>query len=83
MGNQKKENSSREAILNLLSDEEISKVSTDEEPPRLIEADEYIDLEHLERGVQQVHANSKINTKNVIPRSAIKEETWHKIIKKL
>ena len=83
MSDQSKENVIREEILKLLSNEELSKVTAQEEPPRLVEADEYIDLEHLERGVQQVHTNSKINTGNVIPRSAVKEETWSKIIKKL
>lgn len=83
MSDKNKENDLREAILKLLSDEELSKVTVEEEPFHLVEADEYIDLEHLDRGVQQVHAHSKIKAGNVIPRSAVKEETWSKIIKKL
>lgn len=73
----------RDAILKILSDNEVTKVSKEEEPTELVDGDEYIDLDHLEKGVQQVHQYLKQNTENVIPRSAVSEETWSKIIKKL
>ena len=43
----------RENILKLLSDEEVAKVSTAEAASGLTEGTEYLDLEHLEQGVQR------------------------------
>jgi hypothetical protein len=73
----------REDILNILSDAELEKVTSMEEPLKLQEGDEYIDLGHIDRGIQEVHAKSNINVGNIIPHSAVKEETWKKIIKKI
>jgi len=47
------ENIARESVLKLLSDDEVASVSTAETATRLLDAEEYLDLEELERGVQQ------------------------------
>jgi hypothetical protein len=75
----KKEMITREAILALLSDAEVAKVSRAEDAPRLIEGDEYVDLEHLANGVRQVHATSP-RAAHALPRSAVSEATWAKVV---
>ncbi len=73
----------REAILKLLSNEEIALVSSAEAASR-IDGTEYLDLEHLDRGVQNVYsAATKITTGNVLPRSAVCSETWTTILAQL
>ncbi len=75
----KKEAITREAILALLSDAEVAKVSRAEDAPRLIEGDEYVDLEHLAAGVRQVHDKSP-RAAHALPRSAVSDATWAKIV---
>ena len=75
----KKEAITREAVLALLSDVEMAKVSRAEGEPRLVEGDEYVDLEDLSEGVRQVHATS-VPTRHAMPRSAVSEATWAKIV---
>ena len=77
----KKNALSREAILELLTDAEISKVSSAEDAQRLVEGDEYIDLEDLETGVQLVQAVPRATPGRALPRSAVADETWAKIVK--
>jgi len=43
----------RDNVLKLLSDDEVASVSTAETAPRLLDGEEYLDLEHLDRGVQR------------------------------
>ena len=76
---QKKEAVTRDAILALLSDTEVAKVSRAEDEPRLVEGDEYVDLEDLGAGVRQVHAKSQ-RSRNALPRSAVSDATWAKIV---
>jgi hypothetical protein len=76
---QKKEVITREAILALLSDAEVAKVSRVEDAPRLIEGDEYVDLEDLAAGVRQVHDTSP-RAGHALPRSAVSEATWAGIV---
>jgi thiamine biosynthesis protein ThiC len=71
----------REAILKLLTDAEVSKVSRAEGEQRLVEGDEYVDLEDLESGVQLVQAAPRTAPGHALPRSAVSEATWAKIIK--
>ena len=66
----------RDTILKLLSDEENARVSTGEAASRLTEGAEYLDLQHLDRGVQ--HAG--ITMGHVLPRSAVSDQTWNKIL---
>ena len=46
----------RDTILKLLSDDEVAKVSTAETASRLADGDEYLDLEHLDKGVRRAGA---------------------------
>ncbi len=75
----KKEAITREAVLALLSDAEVAKVSRAEGEPRLVEGDEYVDLEDLSSGVRQVHA-TPVRPRNALPRSAVSDATWGKIV---
>ena len=77
------EHVARDTILKLLSDEEIAKVSTAEAASELTEGGEYLDLEHLDQGVQRAKAATKVTMGNVLPRSAVRDETWSKIIAQL
>jgi hypothetical protein len=71
----------REAILGLLTDAEVSKVSRAEGEPRLVEGDEYVDLEDLDSGVQLVQAVPRTAPGHALPRSAVSEGTWAKVVK--
>jgi hypothetical protein len=73
----------REAILLLLSDAEVAKVSRAEGAARLIEGDEYIDLTDLASGVQQVQATPRTPAGHALPRSAVSDATWEKILRAL
>jgi hypothetical protein len=75
----KREAITREAVLALLSDAEVAKVSRAEDEPRLIEGDEYVDLEDPSAGVRQVHAKSA-RPRTALPRSAVSDATWGKIV---
>jgi hypothetical protein len=70
----------RESILKLLSDAEVAKVSRAEDAPRLIEGDEYVDLEDLAAGVQRVQATPRTAASHALARSAVSEATWTKIV---
>jgi hypothetical protein len=71
----------RESIIGLLTDAEVAKVSTAEGAPRLIEGDEYIDLEDPGAGVQLVQATPRTAAGHALPRSAVSDATWAKIVK--
>ena len=73
----------RDAILKLLSDEETARVSTAEGASGLIEGAEYLDLEHLDQGVQRAKAATAVTMGHVLPRSAVRDETWRKILTQL
>ncbi|NVB79922.1 MAG: hypothetical protein HOV81_16120 [Kofleriaceae bacterium] len=70
-------NQTRREILGLLSDDELRYVSNAEQA-RIPEGDEYLDLEHLELGVQQAEPNTPGD--NALPRSAVSDDTWGKIL---
>jgi hypothetical protein len=74
------EHVAREAILNLLSNDEIAKVSTAEAATGLAVGQEYLDLEHLDQGVQRAKALTKGKMAHVLPRSCVADETWKKIL---
>jgi hypothetical protein len=69
----------RDAIIGLLSDAEVARVSRAEDA-RLVEGDTYIDLEDLDSGVHQVNAKSRIEAGQALPRSAVSAATWAKIV---
>lgn len=73
---------SRDAILNLLSDDEVASVSTAETAVRLAEGDEYVDLEKLDLGVQSAPGTNQ-PAGRLVPRKAVHENTWTKILKQL
>ena len=73
----------REAILMLLTDSEVAKVSRAEGSPQLIEGDYYVDLENPGAGVRQVHAASPVRPGSVLPRSAVSDATWAKVLRAL
>jgi hypothetical protein len=72
----------RDGIMKLLSDEEVSRVSTKETAVRLATGDEYLDLERLDRGVQKAH-KSTTAMGLVLARSAVHANTWNKIVAQL
>ncbi|MDR3669498.1 MAG: hypothetical protein P4L36_01555 [Holophaga sp.] len=76
--NQQTENVTRESILKLLSDDEVARVCTAETALRLSEKDEYIDLDHLECGIQEAHDGGTVMG-TALPRKAVHEKTWIKV----
>lgn len=77
----------RESILKLLSDEEVARVCTAETQDQLATGEEFIDLKHLERGVRRARPPagvlSSVAMARVLPRSALDEATWAKILSRL
>jgi hypothetical protein len=69
----------RESVLKLLSHDEVAKVSTAETADRLAAGDEYLDLEQLEQGVQRA-GGTAVTMGHVLPRKAVHENTWSKIL---
>ena len=68
----------RETILELLSDDEVAQVSTAETAAHLINGEEYLDLEHLNLGVQKAYGTTT-PTGSVLPRKSVHATTWTKI----
>jgi len=79
MSDTRTETITRESVLKLLSDAEVASVSTAETADRLLDGEEYLDLQQLGRGVQRaVGANA--NMGRVLPRKAIHEATWSRVL---
>lgn len=74
---------SREAILMLLSDDEIAKVSTAETAAGLIGGSEYLDLAQLDQGVRRASTAAKLPMGQILPRNALRPETWAKVLAQL
>jgi hypothetical protein len=78
------DHTARDTILKLLSDEENAKVSSAEGSPSLAQGEEYLDLEHLDRGIQRADAGmTKGTIGHIVPRRAVHGETWSKILAQL
>ncbi len=77
----KKNTLTRETILALLTDTEVAKVSRAEDAARLVEGDEYVDLADPAAGVQQVQATPRTAPGHALPRSAVSDATWSKIVR--
>lgn len=75
------ESLARNDILTLLSDQEVANVSTAETVP-LASGEAYLDLEHLFQGVQYAHGVASPSGR-VLPKKAVHEETWIKILAQL
>lgn len=72
----------RDHVLKLLSDGESTSVSTSRAKAHLGRGDEYLDLDHLQHGVQR--AEGAVNgLDHVLPRKAINEDTWRRILREL
>ena len=71
------------SILELLSDDEVSRVSALEGGPRLEEGEEYIDLERPQEGVRLVQATTTLKMSEVLPRRVLPDATWSKICARL
>ena len=72
----------RDSILKLLSNDEVDRVTTSETKFRLENGEEYVDLGELELGVQRAKG-ARTAMGNILPRKAVLEETWSKIVAKL
>ncbi len=72
----------RDSILMLLSDNENGSVSNAETAPRLLEGDEYIDLDQIQQGVQRA-LGATPPMGQVLPRKAVHANTWGKILAQL
>jgi hypothetical protein len=77
---QRAEHVARDTILKLLSDEEIAKVSSAESASKLADGEEYLDMEHLDRGVQRATSASKVTMGNILPRRAVSVGTWAEVL---
>ena len=72
----------RDSILKMLSNDEVDRVTTSETKLRLANGEEYVDLAELELGVQR-SKGARTAMGNVLPRSAVLDETWSRIVAKL
>jgi len=72
----------RDTILQLLSDDELARVSTAEAGPPLSTGDEFVDLEHLDDGVRRAGV-AIARTGHLLPRKSVHGSTWAKIVTQL
>lgn len=80
--NKRTEYLTRDRLMKLLSDDEVASVSTAETKAFLANGAEYLDLEKLELGV--LHASASTGSlSNVLPRKAVHENTWKKLVAQL
>jgi len=70
---------SRASLMKLLSDDEVARVSSIEASARLADGDEYVDLEHVERGVQWARGTTTAMAR-ALPRKSVHANTWSKIV---
>ncbi|HYQ16763.1 MAG TPA: hypothetical protein VEQ58_13420 [Polyangiaceae bacterium] len=68
--------------MKLLSDDEVTSVATAETAEKLADGDEYLDLERLHEGVQKA-GSSPTPMGRVLPKKAIHEATWGKLLAQL
>jgi len=72
----------RESIIELLTDEEVSSVSTVESEVKLDEGDEFLDLERLDKGVERADG-VLVHMGSVLARKAVRDDTWGRIVELL
>jgi hypothetical protein len=77
--NLKKDAINRDAILALLSDAEVAKVSRAEDAACLGPGEEYVDLDDPSAGVRQADGPSP-RASTALPRRAVSDATWAKIV---
>ena len=73
----------RENILRLLSNDEVASVSHIEATARLLDGEEYLDLEQLGRGVRNDFGTSTPAMGHVLPRRAVRPATWDRILEQV
>lgn len=74
----------RDDLMELLSDDEIAKVTTAESAASLGAGDDYIDLEQLDQGVRTAkEGTAVIPMGRVVSKKAVKEQTWNSILEHL
>ena len=85
MNNEKRsEYLTRGSIMQLLSDDEIAKVTAAESATSLADGDLYIDLEQLDQGVRTVAGGTAaIAVGRVIAKKAIQGATWDHVVAQL
>ena len=76
----RRETITRETILKLLSDDEIARVSNAETAPHLSQGDEYVDLHAPDRGVLLADNKHATTMGRVLPKNAVREQTWREIV---
>lgn len=72
----------RNNVMNLLDDDEVAAISAAETTRCLSDGDQYIDLEHLDQGVQEA-IGMTTSMRRVLPKHAVPEDTWKKILAQL
>jgi hypothetical protein len=72
----------RKTVLGFLSDDEVASVSTAETASGLLDGDEYLDLQALDQGVRRARGTA-VAMGRVLPRKAVHEATWTKILAQL
>jgi hypothetical protein len=72
----------RQDIFQLLSAGEVASVDTANAEAQLGNGDEYLDLEQLQQGVQRAKLGATPMGR-VLPRKAIHEDTWRKVLRRL
>jgi hypothetical protein len=72
----------RDSIMHVLSDEEVAAVSTAQTATQLDDGDEYVDLETL-RELVSTAQGKPVAMGHVLPKKAVSDETWLKILVKL
>jgi hypothetical protein len=72
----------KDSILKLLSDGEVSKLSTAESATTLMDGDEYLDLDQLGQGLQTSRGMTQ-PMGSLLPKKAVHASTWAKIVETL
>ena len=69
----------KEQVLALLTDEETARVSNVEAGYQLTHGDEYVDLDHLDEGLQ--HARGTVGSLGtIVTKKSVQHDTWSRII---
>ncbi len=76
---QKKTFTLRERVLELLTDDETSKVSRAETATHLNAGDEYLDLEALSKGVLKADG-AAMDMGRALPKKSVAQKTWGNIL---
>ena len=62
----------------MLSDDEVARVSRAETGSQLADGEEFVDLAHLDKGVQRAGKSQSMS--NVLPKNKVHEKTWFAIV---